>query len=73
MTEWISVKDKIPNIGQKVILCLKGVVQEEIYAFDQSDSASGMSFLSYWSRDDIDECPIMLQSDLWMPLPEPPK
>ena len=64
---WISAKDKYPRIGQKCIVCIEGIVQDEIYTLDGGDDCP-----QYWSRDDIDECPFIKESDYWMPLPDAP-
>ena len=67
MNKWISVKDQLPRLGQKVILFSNGVVQEEIYTYDQSDDCA-----DFWDRSELDESPTIQESDYWMPLPEPP-
>ena len=64
---WISAKDKYPRIGQQCIVCIEGIVQNEIYTLDGGDECP-----QYWSRDDIDECPFVKDSDYWIPLPEAP-
>lgn len=71
MNEWISVKDRLPTLGEKVIICIDGVVQETIFTFDECDD------YYFWALDDIDddpdELPKLQLTDMWMPLPEPPK
>ena len=68
---WISVNDERPKIGQKVILFSNGVVQQDIYVYDQGD-INDYEVSLFWSRDDLDECPILKDDDMWMPLPSPP-
>jgi len=69
--EWISVNDERPKIGQKVILFSNGVVQQDIYMYDQGD-INDYEVSTFWSRDDLDECPILKDDDMWIPLPPPP-
>ena len=69
--EWISVNDERPKIGQKVILFSNGVVQQDIYMYDQGD-INDCEVSTFWSRDDLDECPILKDDDMWIPLPPPP-
>lgn len=67
-TELISVKDQLPLLGQRVLLFSNGVIQKELYTYDQSDSCA-----NFGDRDDIDESPLISDTDFWMSLPEPPK
>lgn len=53
---WHDVDKEWPAIGEKVILFANGVVQEDIYEFDQGDDGFGGGE-HFWGRDDIDECP----------------
>jgi hypothetical protein len=68
---WVSVgvDFNLPNTGEKVLLRLNGTVQHETYELDCSDNdyTGGDHF---WSRDDLDECPLVSIDDAWMPLPE---
>lgn len=73
MSEWISVKDILPSIGQKVILFSNGVVQEDIYQLDAGDTSDYCALQYFWARDDIDVCPDVSVNDFWMPLPKPPE
>jgi len=68
MNEWISIKDKWPRLGQKVLLYSNGVVQNEIYYLNQGDEVG-----YFWDRDDLDNSPLVIEDDYWMPLPAPPK
>ena len=72
MSVWISVDDELPAIGQKVIVFSNGVVQEEVWALDTEES-DGDTYGYFWARDDSDECPDLKRTDMWQPLPEPPK
>ena len=72
MSEWIRVEDECPAIGQKVILFSNGVVQEDIYMFDGGDVSDYSPPEYFWSREDLDDCPLISPDDRWMPLPSPP-
>lgn len=67
MGEWISVKERFPKLGQKVILFSNGVVQEEVYMLDEGEEVD-----KFWSRDDLDVSPLVDADDFWQPLPAPP-
>ena len=69
--EWIRVNDERPKIGQKVILFSNGVVQQDIYMYDQGD-INDCEVSTFWSRDYLDECLILKDDDMWIPLPPPP-
>lgn len=57
-----------PTIGEKYIVRLGGVLQHEIYEFDQGDDGIGGGE-HFWSRDDIDECPAFdPERDEWLQL-----
>ena len=73
MSEWISVKDNSPEIGQKVLLFSNGVVQEEIYTYDMADTNDYGGISHFWSREDLDECPELKEDDMWQPLPGAPE
>ena len=64
---WIRVEDQRPHIGEKCLIWIDGVVQHEVYEYDESDDCP-----AYWSKDDIDECPFVKDGQFWMPLPEAP-
>jgi hypothetical protein len=68
--EWISVKDRLPSIGEAVIL-FNGVVQKETYFIEETDFGDyGVEL--FWTRDDLD-CDVEIKDDqMWMPLPESP-
>ena len=69
---WNNVKrDGLPAIGEKVLLCINGVVQTETFDMDSSDS-SDWSPVMFWGRDDIEDCPMVEDEHWWMPLPSPP-
>ena len=67
---WIDVDKECPAIGQKVILFAKGVVQEEIYMYDMD--GNDYTTESFWSRDDLEEHPLVKSGQMWMPLPKAP-
>ena len=69
MSEWISVDDGFPFVGQKVLLFSNGVVQEETYSIDYGGEAGARFF---WNRDGFDDCPFVKDGDKWMPLPGAP-
>jgi hypothetical protein len=60
-TEWISVKDRLPELGQYVIAM---ECDGEIYKLKMKEKSS-----FFW---DVDEM-YYTQVTHWMPLPEPPK
>ena len=66
MKEWISVKDDLPKIDQRVLVCGEG------YFKDKESS------IQIWYRDKENDW-VMLDSYTpfkithWMPLPKPPK
>lgn len=67
MIEWISIKDKLPGDGQKVIFCIKG--DDESSSGDYDAGRGKFYELCFdeslgWPVKDISH---------WMPLPEPPK
>jgi hypothetical protein len=70
--KWISVEDRLPSIGEKVILFANGVVQEEIFVMDEAD-ISDYTTIRFWGRDDLENCPKVESGQRWMPLPEPPE
>lgn len=61
---WIRAEHKRPRIGQVCIVCFNGVVQNETYTYDGGDECQ-----PFWSREELDRCPEVEDSDLWMPLP----
>ncbi len=68
---WNKITDKLPSIGVKVIVCFNGVVQHETYHLDCGDLPSG-GVEYFWDRDGLDNGKVVVESDLWMPLPAPP-
>jgi hypothetical protein len=69
--KWISVEDKMPEIGKKIILFSNGVVQEETYYLDAGD-VDDYNMEYWWDRDGLDEGVKIKDSDYWMPLPPKP-
>ena len=58
-----------PTLGEKYIVRLNGVLQEDIYAFDQGDDGAYGMGEYFWYRDDLDECPLFdSENDEWLPL-----
>ena len=66
MSEWISVKDRLPieDGDASVIICINGVVQWQ--------TARLCVDWWYWSDREADPCPLDRVSH-WMPLPDSPK
>lgn len=57
-----------PRTGDKYLVKINGVLQEEIFEFDQGDDGFGGGEY-FWSRDDADECPpFNPETDKWLPL-----
>lgn len=58
--------ERLPELGQKVIIYSAGVIQEEIYELDQADDGFGGGEY-FWSRDGLDECPpVDFEDDQWI-------
>lgn len=56
MSDWISVKNKLPPVGQQVLI------------FDSDGAAVAMYNGKYWATDGF-ICSVVTH---WMPLPPPP-
>lgn len=70
---WISVKDRLPNTGEKVIVFAigkyDGFIGDTTYAISMMiDRPSGKRWAVPWQYFDVD-----YEITHWMPLPEPPK
>ena len=63
MSEWISVKERLPNGYQKVLAFVGGIV----YVVAILDTRAN-KWRVMWDLDVIDD-----EVTHWMPLPEPPK
>ena len=69
MTEWISVKDKLPEYDEPVLT---------IFSVDGGYGAITIRLLTedvneiYWLSDEFRKCPLFNVTH-WMPLPEPPE
>ena len=62
-----------PHIGAKYLIRLKGVLQHEIYEFDQGDDGFGGGEY-FWDRHDLDEgAPFNPEKDEWLPIDERPE
>ncbi len=64
--KWISVNDQRPKLGQRVLVFSNGVVQEDIFMYDEDDDGT------FWSSELLDEFPPCAHSDFWMALPSSP-
>lgn len=63
MTEWISVKDKEPEIGRAVLLYSEfGIVE-----CGERTLRKYKPYITTWTHDEL------IGVTHWMPLPEPPK
>ena len=68
---WIKCSDRLPNLGQRVILKSRGVVQNYMPVFDQGGDDRGMSN-HFWDFEDINKIdnPLVdFEKDCWMPKP----
>lgn len=68
--QFISAKDgkHWPTIGDKYLVRINGVLQNEVFEFDQGDSDFGGGDL-YWDHNRDTECPLFnSESDEWLPL-----
>jgi hypothetical protein len=59
MEKWISVKDRLPGVGTKVLACFKAQFE-------------WVMFTARMTRHDGVYAPGYATSTHWMPLPEPP-
>jgi hypothetical protein len=73
--DWIKCSERLPDLGQRVILQSNGVIQNYMPLFDQGDSDFGMGdhFWDFEDINDIDNPLVDFENDSWMPLPKPPK
>ena len=74
-TQWVTITNEywnIPNLGQPVLICIDGIVQEYVYRLDQVDNDYGGGE-HYWDREDVDDCPSVKDGDKWMLLPKAPE
>lgn len=62
----------IPKLGQRVIVCIDGVVQTVPVTLDCTDSDFGLGQY-YWDHDDFEESPFVKAGDSWMPWPTKPQ
>ena len=68
---WIKCSDRLPNLGQRVILKSRGVVQNYMPVFDQGGDYRGMGD-HFWDFEDINKIdnPLVdFEKDCWMPKP----
>lgn len=63
-TEWISVNDRLPEVGERV-LATDGAFVGEMY----------INKRGRWQRYNVNDSALLMALDIlwWMPLPEPPK
>jgi hypothetical protein len=69
---WVTITSEewnIPNLGQRVIVCIDGVVQNESFTLDMADSDMGIGSY-YWDHPYLDDCPLVKSGDSWMPWPK---
>ena len=72
--KWISVKDKLPDVGVPVLVAYHNFIDGEV----QGDSVAAQLFQPacwYWWEGSIEDCDNEVRVEIthWMPLPEPPK
>lgn len=63
--KWISVEERLPNVGEKVMVC--GVKNGMQVGTFRRISRYGQNRIWWWKNDTI------LEVTHWMPLPESPK
>ena len=70
--DWIKCSERLPNLGQRVILKSRGVVQNYMPVFDQGGDDRGMGdhFWDFEDINDIDNPLVDFEKDCWMPRPE---
>lgn len=69
---WISVDERLPNIGQIVDLCINGEVQRETFKFDYLDTFGCSDINFFWSKDEHGNGLIIESGQCWMDRPLPP-
>lgn len=69
-TKWISVKDRLPEYGQSILIVINGHVQPITYMFDGNDDESWYEPYYFDGTDDFIWDPQYITH--WMPLPKPP-
>lgn len=69
MTKWISVKERLPEIGKNVLIYFKSGEMAVAFVFDTDED------FVFWRAvtDDGWTCDCGAVPTHWMPLPEPPK
>ena len=67
-SEWISVEDRMPEIGAMVLLCGK-YENEVIIAYCATGYFDGITYREHWGADINGTAEVTH----WQPLPEPPK
>jgi len=72
MSEWISVKDKLPEYGVPVIIAENGVTQHVTYMLDGADDVSDWFEPYHFDHDDHEKVWCHKVS-FWSRLPEYPK
>lgn len=63
MSEWVSVKDGLPDDGETVLTYKNGIVEVQVYEKKRNGWISWQGNW-FWSMATVSH---------WMPLPEPPK
>lgn len=78
MIEWISVKDKLPDDDEPVLVTYVGYVDNlphndaiAVYAHEMTDNYAGAW---YWQDSDgVDDNPVSVSITHWMPIPPLPE
>lgn len=72
MSEWISVKDRMPNVGEYVLVAdwYSGINYGMVKAYYNSLWFIDEDSLDVWGDSKVD---LGFDPTHWMPLPEPPK
>ena len=75
MSEWISVKDRLPEKGQKVLAVVRGEIDygyiESIIYYDDYLEEEMQEF--HWHGHEMHNNEALNALTYWMPLPEAPK
>jgi len=69
VSEWISVKDRLPKCGELVLIYVANLNKSKgAYALDKCRKVNGKKEWEFYNKSNAD-----FNVTRWMPLPEPPE